>query len=87
MGHFSQKNFTVDHLRVEIFNDRRQVSKAAALAVADELRHLAANKEKARMIFAAAPSQNELLESLSTAEEIQWEKIAAFHMDEYSQSD
>ena len=35
------------------------------------------------MIFAAAPSQNELLAGLLHAEDIDWSRIHAFHMDEY----
>ena len=35
------------------------------------------------MIFAAAPSQNEVLASLSMYRELPWEKVNAFHMDEY----
>ena len=35
------------------------------------------------MIFAAAPSQNEVLASLLTYPDIPWERINAFHMDEY----
>ena len=35
------------------------------------------------MIFAAAPSQNEVLASLACDKEIPWERVHAFHMDEY----
>ena len=35
------------------------------------------------MIFAAAPSQNEFLETLRGAEKIDWKRVTAFHMDEY----
>jgi len=35
------------------------------------------------MIFAAAPSQNEFLDALILQPGIAWERIAAFHMDEY----
>lgn len=35
------------------------------------------------MIFAAAPSQNEFLETLTAAEGIDWSRVVAFHMDEY----
>ena len=36
-----------------------------------------------RMIFAAAPSQQEFLAALTGIEDIEWGKILAFHMDEY----
>ena len=35
------------------------------------------------MIFAAAPSQNEVLAALAHDKEIPWERVHAFHMDEY----
>jgi glucosamine-6-phosphate deaminase len=36
-----------------------------------------------RMIFAAAPSQNELLARLRAAGDIPWDRVEAFQMDEY----
>ena len=35
------------------------------------------------MIFAAAPSQNDVLKSLSEDNEIEWNRVNAYHMDEY----
>ena len=35
------------------------------------------------MIFAAAPSQSEMLDGLVAAEGIDWSRVTAFHMDEY----
>ena len=35
------------------------------------------------MIFAAAPSQNEVLKALATDADIPWNRVNAFHMDEY----
>ena len=35
------------------------------------------------MIFAAAPSQNDVLASLCAMTDIPWEKVNALHMDEY----
>lgn len=40
-------------------------------------------KDEVRMIFAAAPSQNEMLAHLSKSKKIDWNKIIAFNMDEY----
>jgi glucosamine-6-phosphate deaminase len=40
-------------------------------------------KESINMIFAAAPSQNEVLSALATDREIPWNRVHAFHMDEY----
>ena len=41
------------------------------------------DKETVNMIFAAAPSQNEVLAALATDKEIPWHRVNAFHMDEY----
>jgi glucosamine-6-phosphate deaminase len=35
------------------------------------------------MIFAAAPSQNDVLKSLVKDKEIEWNRVNAYHMDEY----
>jgi glucosamine-6-phosphate deaminase len=35
------------------------------------------------MIFAAAPSQSEMLAALREAKDIDWQRVTAFHMDEY----
>ncbi|RXH57864.1 Glucosamine-6-phosphate deaminase [Granulicella sibirica] len=41
------------------------------------------SQAKVRMIFAAAPSQSEMLAALVAAPEIEWGRVTAFHMDEY----
>lgn len=40
-------------------------------------------KDSLNMIFAVAPSQNEVLKSLAFDKEIPWQRVNAFHMDEY----
>ena len=72
-----------DELVVEIYEDRKLLGSAAADDVAAEIRKLLKEKNTIRMIFAAAPSQDELLAELIKKENIDWLKITAFHMDEY----
>jgi glucosamine-6-phosphate deaminase len=74
---------TVNRLRVNVYPDRRALGVAAGADVAAKIRQLQATKPNLRMIFAAAPSQNEMLETLATAKGIDWSRITAFHMDEY----
>ena len=74
---------TFDKLSLEIHPDRLQAGHAAGTAAAEALRNILATQRKARMIFAAAPSQNETLETLIAAEDIDWQRVEAFHMDEY----
>lgn len=59
------------------------MSMAAAKECKDKILALLAEKEEINMIFAAAPSQNEFLESLLSFSEIDFSRINAFHMDEY----
>lgn len=73
----------VDLLTVAQFDDRPAMGKAAADAVTAKIRELLSQQETVNMIFAAAPSQNEFLEALVGQVGIEWERINAFHMDEY----
>ncbi len=81
----SQKNrsFVVDRLKVEIFPDRKAMGEAAGRAVAEKMKQLLKKKDELFMVFAAAPSQNEFLDTLSRFPAIDWKKVTAFHMDEY----
>lgn len=74
---------TVDRLKVKVFDTRAAMGAAAGEDVSNLLRALLANKRTVRMIFAAAPSQNETLEALAAASGIEWSRVTAFHMDEY----
>lgn len=76
------KTMTVEQLRVEIFPDRDALGKQAARDAAEKLRNIIRTKGTANAVFAAAPSQNEFLEYLRH-EDIPFDKIRAFHMDEY----
>ena len=56
---------------------------SAAADIKAKILALLQTKEMINMIFAAAPSQNEVLASLALDREIPWERVNAFHMDEY----
>jgi glucosamine-6-phosphate deaminase len=51
--------------------------------VADELRRRLKEQNGLRIIFAAAPSQSEMLGALREQPGIDWSHVTAFHMDEY----
>jgi glucosamine-6-phosphate deaminase len=55
----------------------------AAADIASEIRALLANQDGVRIMFAAAPSQSEMLLSLTQASCIDWSRVSGFHMDEY----
>ena len=74
---------TVDRLKVKVYADRRALGAAAGNDVAAKIRELQKGGRNLRMIIAAAPSQNEMLDTLAAAGGIDWSRITAFHMDEY----
>lgn len=77
------KTFQKDLLTVNVYKSRDEMGKAAAADIKAKILSLLTEKESIRMIFAAAPSQNEVLASLAHDKEIPWERVNAFHMDEY----
>ena len=72
-----------DKLKVEIYETRKEMGFNAAKLAAEKIRECLAVKNEVNVIFAAAPSQNETLESLINEEGIEWNRVNAFHMDEY----
>ena len=72
-----------DKLLVNIYDTRAEMGSAAASDIKKCILSLLGEKETVNMIFAAAPSQNEVLYSLATDKEIPWGRVNAFHMDEY----
>lgn len=77
------KTFQIDTLQVRIHPTRMAMGVDAANKIADYLIRLLSQKEQVNMIFAAAPSQNEVLAELCTRKGIDWHRVNAFHMDEY----
>jgi glucosamine-6-phosphate deaminase len=77
------QQFTADHLHVNVYANREQMGMAAAKDAAAQIQALLNTKEFINIIFAAAPSQNEMLFHLAANEEIDWSRVNAFHMDEY----
>lgn len=56
---------------------------AAAHHVAQALKQRLAGGNNVRMVFAAAPSQSEMLATLARLPGIDWSRVTAFHMDDY----
>ena len=74
---------TIDQLQVVRHADRRALGAAAGDEIVGILRERLASQPLVRVVFAAAPSQNETLERLCAAEGIDWSRVVAFHMDEH----
>lgn len=68
---------------VHVFSSAKRTGYAAGQAIEEQIMQLQEKQEHIRMIFAAAPSQDYMLEYLTQSEKIQWNKITAFNMDEY----
>lgn len=77
------KQFLKDQLQVEIYDTRAQMGHAAGTLAAARIRECLRQKPEVNVIFAAAPSQNEMLDTLVQAADIEWNSVNAFHMDEY----
>lgn len=77
------KQFKKDALAVKVYDTRDEMGKKAAMEVAKRILSLLQEKEEINMIFAAAPSQNEVLKYLREDTRIPWDRINAYHMDEY----
>ncbi len=75
--------FTKDLLKVKVYPTTEEMGAGAAEDVARKITELLSQKEEINMIFAAAPSQSAFLEALIADPRIEWNRINAFHMDEY----
>ncbi len=75
--------FTVDRLRVRVYRDREAAGHAAASLLADGIRTVAADGAEVPMVFASAPSQDEVLAALAATPDLPWAQVHAFHLDEY----
>ena len=78
-----KSSYKVDKLIVEIYENRVLMGEAAARDIKAKIAELLAEKEEINMIFAAAPSQNDVLKALAEDKEIEWNRVNAYHMDEY----
>ena len=76
------KEKIVETLPVYVFETREEMGKAAAKEAANQIRTLIAEKGSANVIFAAAPSQSDMLAAL-LKEELDWTKVRGFYQDEY----
>lgn len=76
-------DFHVDRLRVCIAGTRAELGAAAGTSAAAEIGECINTRGMARVILASAPSQNELLDTL-TRVNIDWSRVTLFHMDEYA---
>ncbi len=75
--------FREDELEVFVYENRALAGRAAAHGVVKAIRSLHRDHDGANIVFAAAPSQDEFLAGLVAANDVDWSRVTAFHMDEY----
>ncbi|MGA2250986.1 6-phosphogluconolactonase [Terracidiphilus sp.] len=72
-----------DALAVHVAESRDAMGVRAAADIACEIRACLERQPHVRMVFAAAPSQSEMLAALRAEKDVDWRRVTAFHMDEY----
>ena len=72
----------VNLLPVHIYETREEMGIDAAADAAARINRIIAEKGECNAVFAAAPSQSDMLENLLKAD-VDWTKVRAFHQDEY----
>lgn len=73
----------VDTLHVEVHPNSKSSSHAAAEAASQAICKLCKVQDLIGVVFATGSSQLDMLNSLVNREEIPWDKIVGFHLDEY----
>jgi glucosamine-6-phosphate deaminase len=77
------RSLTVDSLHVAVFDDVPALARAAAADAASELRAAISDRGEANVMLATGNSQLAFLAELVEIGDIPWNRVRAFHMDEY----
>jgi len=77
------REFLKDNMQVRVYSTREEMGNSAAALAAQCLRELLQRKDEVNLVFAAAASQVEFLDAIALEKNIPWERVNAFHMDEY----
>lgn len=70
-------------MKVEVFSDKKAMGQAAAESGAEAIRQAISDCGRANIIVATGASQFETLGALIQQPGIAWNKVTAFHLDEY----
>ena len=68
---------------LQVATSRQHLGELAARDIAAELKRCLERQDDVRVVFAAAPSQSEMLSHLLREPGVDWTRVTAFHMDEY----
>jgi glucosamine-6-phosphate deaminase len=82
--HFqSTEESGVGSVSVTVGADRAAMGTSAATDAAEAILKAVSDHGTARVVFASAPSQREMLSALAARDDLDWNRVVAFHMDEY----
>ena len=70
-------------MNLRVFADKRSLSHAAAEQAAATIRRAIADRGRARIVAATGTSQLDFLDALTRTENIDWQSVEMFHLDEY----
>jgi glucosamine-6-phosphate deaminase len=70
-------------MKLTIFNDKFSLAQVAAEKAATAIRNAQIANGKARIIAATGAAQFEFLEALTAKQDIDWQRVVMFHLDEY----
>lgn len=68
---------------VRVFEGKPSLGKAAAEQASTAVRRAILDRGRARIIVATGTSQLDFLEALTSAQNIDWQRVEMFHLDEY----
>lgn len=77
------KQFQAGTMKIEVYPSRESMGVAAARATAEALKEIGRSHETIAVIFATGASQLATLDALTKIEELPWDRVRGFHMDEY----
>ena len=75
--------FRVDDLDVRVFATEKELGEAAAADAADTIRAAVEQRGRANAMFATGNSQFAFLDALTALDDVPWDHVTGFHMDEY----
>jgi glucosamine-6-phosphate deaminase len=70
-------------VNIRVFKDKRGLARTAAEQAAAALRAAILERGRARIVAATGAAQLEFLDALTRLEDIDWQRVEMFHLDEY----
>lgn len=76
------KELSYEKLQVKVYENKVDLGKAAASHVAETISTMLTKQKRVNIVFSTGASQFQFVDGLKE-QDIDWSKIAAFHLDEY----